>query len=234
MPSTSIDVEEIKIPPYIKLVDPNFFSSAKLHLLIGAELFLSILKEIVCLNKLVNSTRNCGTVEGKQEPQHCGLISQADNLIKKFWEDENIVEIPTSKNKEEIECENHFIQTYSRDKESKYIVSLPLKENTQLGNSIQIAKQRLNNLRKRINNDSKMLNLFCNFMKEYEELGHMQKLNNSDKVKYVMPHHAVYRADSSTIKLRVVFDVSADYFGCIFEYVFSERCKIFEEWPKSS
>ncbi|GBM66014.1 hypothetical protein AVEN_39181-1 [Araneus ventricosus] len=219
MPSTSIDLEEIKIPSYVKLADPNFFSPAKVDLLIGAELFFSILKENrLCINNSLILQETVfghvlsGTVEGKQEIQHCGLISQVenlDNLVKKFWEVENITDMPTSKNKEELECENHFMQTYRRDKDGKYIVSLPLKENMQLGNSIQIAKQRLDSLWKRLNNDSSMANLYCNFMKEYEELGHMQKIDNSDNLKYVMPHHGVYRADSSTTKLRVVFDASA-------------------------
>ncbi|GBN29372.1 hypothetical protein AVEN_57692-1, partial [Araneus ventricosus] len=219
MPSTSIDLEEIKIPSYVKLADPNFYSPAKVDLLIGAELFFSILKgnrlfinNSLILQETVFGHVLSGTVEGKQEIQHCGLISQVenlDNLVKKFWEVENITDIPTSKNKEELECENHFMQTYRRDKDGKYIVSLPLKENIQLGNSIQIAKQRLDSLWKRLNNDSSMANLYCNFMKEYEELGHMQKIDNSDNLKYVMPHHGVYRADSSTTKLRVVFDASA-------------------------
>ncbi|GBM70306.1 hypothetical protein AVEN_229829-1 [Araneus ventricosus] len=100
------------------------------------------------------------------------------------------------------------MQTYRRDNDGKYFVSLPLKENIQLENSIQIAKQRLDILWKRLNNDSSMANLYCNFMKECEELGHMQKIDNSDNVKYVMPH-SVYRADSSITKLRVVFDASA-------------------------
>ncbi|GBM19671.1 hypothetical protein AVEN_135693-1, partial [Araneus ventricosus] len=219
MPSSSIDLEEIKIPSYVKLADPNFYSPAKVDLLIGAELFFSILKgnrlfinNSLILQETVFGHVLSGTVEGKQEIQHCGLISQVenlDNLVKKFWEVENITDIPTSKNKEELECENHFMQTYRRDKDGKYIVSLPLKENIQLGNSIQIAKQRLDSLWKRLNNDSSMANLYCNFMKEYEELGHMQKIDNSDNLKYVMPHHGVYRADSSTTKLRVVFDASA-------------------------
>ncbi|GBL65865.1 hypothetical protein AVEN_6515-1 [Araneus ventricosus] len=219
MPSTSIDFEEIKIPSYAKLADPNFFSPAKVDLLIAAELFFSILKgNRLCINNLsilqetVFGHVLSGTIEGKQEVQHCGLISHVeslDNLVKKFWEVENITDIPTSKNKEELECENHFMQTYRRDKYGKYIVSLPPKQNMQLGNSIEVAKQRLDSLWKRLNNDSSMAHLYCNFIKEYEELGHMQKIDNSDNLKHVMPHLGVYRVDSSTTKLRVVFDASA-------------------------
>ncbi|GBM61083.1 hypothetical protein AVEN_191772-1 [Araneus ventricosus] len=149
MPSTSIYLEEIKIPSYVKLADPNFFSPAQVDLLIGAELFFSILKgNRLCINNSLLLQETVfghvlsGTVEDKQEVQHCCLISQVeilDNLVKKFWEVENITDIPTSKNKEELECENHFMQTHRRDKDGKYIASLPLKENMQFGNSIQIS-----------------------------------------------------------------------------------------------
>ncbi|GBM58253.1 hypothetical protein AVEN_85851-1 [Araneus ventricosus] len=103
MPSTSIDLEEIKIPSYVKLAYPNFFSPAKVDLLIGAELFFSILKgNRLCINNSLILQETVfghvlsGTVEGKQEIQHCGLISQVenlDNLVKKFWEVENITDI---------------------------------------------------------------------------------------------------------------------------------------------
>ncbi|XP_055953276.1 uncharacterized protein LOC129988999 [Argiope bruennichi] len=219
MPSTFIDLEGIEIPPYVRLADPEFFSPKKVDILIGAEIFLSILKEnrfdinnSLILQETVFGHILSETIQGKQELQHCGLISQIDNLdnlLKKFWEVENILDTPTSKNKEELECEENFVQTYRRDEQGKYIVNLPLKKNMQLGNSIQTAKQRLDSLWKRLNNDPNFSNLYCNFMKEYEQLGHMQKLDNSDNVKYVMPHHGVYKANSTTTKLRVVFDASA-------------------------
>ncbi|XP_055941843.1 uncharacterized protein LOC129971891 [Argiope bruennichi] len=219
MPSTYIDLEGIEIPPYVQLADPEFFSPKKVDILIGAEIFLSILKEnrfdinnSLILQETVFGHILSGTIQGKQESHHCGLISQIDNLdnlLKKFWEVENILDTPTSKNKEELECEENFMQTYRRDEQGKYIVNLPLKKNMQLGNSIQTAKQRLDSLWKRLNNDPNFSNLYCNFMKEYEQLGHMQKLDSIENVKYVMPHHGVYKADSSTTKLRVVFDASA-------------------------
>ncbi|GBM16132.1 hypothetical protein AVEN_163150-1 [Araneus ventricosus] len=49
-----------------------------------------------------------------------------------------------------------------------------------------------------------MADLYRNFVKEYVELGHMQIIG-------AMSHHGVYRADSSTTELRVVFDASAAF-----------------------
>ncbi|XP_075162846.1 uncharacterized protein LOC142235479 [Haematobia irritans] len=48
------------------------------------------------------------------------------------------------------------------------------------------------------------------FMEEYEALGHMTKVNidNVTGAKYFIPHHCVLRPESSTTKLRVVFDAS--------------------------
>lgn len=52
---------------------------------------------------------------------------------------------------------------------------------------------------------------YIKFMKDYEHLGHMQKvdINTISDPKYIIPHHCVLKPDSSTTKLRVVFDASA-------------------------
>lgn len=47
------------------------------------------------------------------------------------------------------------------------------------------------------------------FMKDYEMLGHMERIPDHEIVshpQYYPPHHSVLKADSSTTKLRVVFD----------------------------
>ncbi|XP_033218088.1 uncharacterized protein LOC117173557 [Belonocnema kinseyi] len=50
-------------------------------------------------------------------------------------------------------------------------------------------------------------------MKEYKELGQMRAVNGESlqghEIKYYLPHHAVLRPESTTTKLRVVFDGSA-------------------------
>lgn len=52
---------------------------------------------------------------------------------------------------------------------------------------------------------------YIKFMQEYEMLGHMQKIdvNIVSNPKYFIPHHCVLKPDSTTTKLRVVFDASA-------------------------
>lgn len=47
------------------------------------------------------------------------------------------------------------------------------------------------------------------FMQEYERLGHMHEIKSPSRDCF-LPHHAVIRENSVTIKLRAVFDASAE------------------------
>jgi hypothetical protein len=46
-------------------------------------------------------------------------------------------------------------------------------------------------------------------MTEYELLGHMSEVKVDNRDGYYLPHHPVFKEDSTTTKLRVVFDGSA-------------------------
>jgi len=47
-------------------------------------------------------------------------------------------------------------------------------------------------------------------MKEYEDLGHMNQINEASSAEewYYLPHHTVFRSSSSTTRTRIVFDGS--------------------------
>jgi len=55
-----------------------------------------------------------------------------------------------------------------------------------------------------------MLEGYVNLMDEYERLNHMTEvqLSSVPRNHYFIPHHCVLKPDSSTTKLRVVFDAS--------------------------
>ncbi|GFW18572.1 integrase catalytic domain-containing protein [Trichonephila clavipes] len=80
-----------------------------------------------------------------------------------------------------------------------------------LGNSKQMALRRLNSLWRRLVQDPKILELYRNFIHEYLEMGHMEEVGEDEDsaIVYYLPHHGVYRQESKTTPLRVVFNASS-------------------------
>ncbi|GFW87394.1 integrase catalytic domain-containing protein [Trichonephila clavipes] len=144
---------------------------------------------------------------------HCGLIVNDDlnKTLKKFWEIEG-VHIEPKVDTEVSLCEDHFVRTHRRNCEGRYVVSMTLnKDPSCLGNSKDIAIRRLNSLWKRLSRDSSYLSLYADFLKEYEELGHLERVVESSEplTHYYIPHHGVLRPEKLTTKLRIVFNGSS-------------------------
>lgn len=122
------------------------------------------------------------------------------------------MDLEKPKNKEAILCEEHFINTHSRDVEGRYIVKMPLKDDPNcLGESRDIALKRLDALWIRLARDPHYLKLYRDFIHQYEQLGHMKEIvveEDNSETSYYMPHHGVYRPEKSSTKLRVVFNAS--------------------------
>ncbi|XP_053698822.1 uncharacterized protein LOC128745771 [Sabethes cyaneus] len=84
-----------------------------------------------------------------------------------------------------------------------------------LGDSRHMAHRRFLLLEARLTKDQKLYADYKQFMQEFIDLGHMEQIGTFNPVElqsekqYFLPHHAVKRPDSSTTKLRVVFDASA-------------------------
>ncbi|GFU99605.1 DUF1758 domain-containing protein [Trichonephila clavipes] len=59
--------------------------------------------------------------------------------------------------------------------------------------------------------DSSYLSLYAEFLKEYEELGHLERVVESIEPPshYYIPHHGVLRPEKLTTKLRIVFNGSS-------------------------
>ncbi|XP_062535197.1 uncharacterized protein LOC134204396 [Armigeres subalbatus] len=66
-------------------------------------------------------------------------------------------------------------------------------------------------LEKRLGRDDKLREAYCAFLEEYEALGHMQLVSRTEitESRCYLPHHPVVKEDSTTTKVRVVFDASA-------------------------
>lgn len=66
-------------------------------------------------------------------------------------------------------------------------------------------------IEQRMNRNPELCQQYIDFMNEYSALGHMQKVDDYETPPnpcYHLPHHAVLREESTTTKVRVVFDAS--------------------------
>ena len=81
----------------------------------------------------------------------------------------------------------------------------------QFGSSRPSAELRLHEFERRLKRESELQFQYHNFMKEYEDLGHMEPVNSQEGRHpcYVLTHHAVLKETSTTIKTRVRFGRSA-------------------------
>lgn len=131
-------------------------------------------------------------------------------LMQRFWECEAIVSQPLQ-SRSERECEQHFKETYSRKPDGRFVVKLPFaRPPALLGSSRHIALQRLTGIKKKILSCPEYGEQYKAFMSEYIELGHCSKIDPPPATEphYYIPHFAVMNPESTTTKLRVVFDAS--------------------------
>ncbi|XP_045498174.1 uncharacterized protein LOC123696164 isoform X2 [Colias croceus] len=226
LPTAYINYKLLNIPENITLADPTFNVPSQVDMLLGADIFWSVLcskniylgKNMPTLSQttlgwlisgLVQIPNNLNTV-------HCNHITlshdnQLHDLVSQFFEHETV---PTHKqiSKEEKECEEHFSKNTSRLPDGRFVVTIPLKESPiKLGESYERALSRFLSLERRFSKDPVFKEQYCKFIKEYITLNHMYENKNPEKdiYTYLLPHHGVCRETSLSTKLRVVFDASA-------------------------
>ncbi|XP_075150668.1 uncharacterized protein LOC142224766 [Haematobia irritans] len=139
-----------------------------------------------------------------------------DKQISKFWEMEDL---PRKKqlSSEEQFCEENFEKTTKRDSSGRYVVTLPFKEDfrktIKLGQSRGIAVTQFLRNESRLLRNVDLNGQYSKVLQEYIDLGHMKKVPSIQypncENSYYLPHHAVVRPESSTTKVRVVFNASS-------------------------
>ncbi|XP_045471824.1 uncharacterized protein LOC123678716 [Harmonia axyridis] len=226
LPNASFKVSPRSRINELTLADPNYNLPQDIDMLLGVSIFYDILIMEQRKNNnmpILQNTQlgwvfggNIPSVESKTSKTiSCITINESlENALTKFWtveecDNERIL------TKDEIFCEEHFLDNVKRTPEGRFIVKFPFKENViKLGHSDEMALNRFHALERRLNRDKVLKNDYCDFMKEYIELGHMRKLEVFDINKkcldgYFLPHHAVIKNTSITIRTRIVFDASA-------------------------
>lgn len=132
-------------------------------------------------------------------------------------------------------CEENFQNTTRTNRNGTLVLTIPFNIHiTQLGDSKNYAMNRLLNLEKRFQKDPSLKSRYVDFMREYHNLGHISEIGTLNHIalidrhsnsapivcyggtinvksipRYYLPHHPVFKANSLTIKIRVVFEGNA-------------------------
>ena len=203
------------------LADPQFHIPGPVDVLLGADVLgsllsgkprivqpggLSILPTIFG-NVVFGPTFRVPLVPSEEQFLDVG-ISLTD-AVQRFWQ---IEEAPTARrvDPDHDECELFFKNNTRRLRSGRFVTRLPfLASRPTLGASRALAERRLVSMERRMSRDRVFREKYIDFMKEYEELGHMtvSQLDLRSVEHYFLPHHAVLKASSG--KIRVVFDGSA-------------------------
>ncbi|KAJ8910531.1 hypothetical protein NQ315_013494 [Exocentrus adspersus] len=229
LPHILINKEQLKIPDYIQLADPDFHVPNKIDMLLGADIYFKVLKpDLIRLGSdlpVLQNTSLGWVVAGSVPISKCvtnlsvtlfARTEDVNELIPKFW---NLEEVTSKRllSPEDKLSEQIFVDTTKRLENGSFQVNLPFRVNDahlQLGDSYSLASRRFFSLEKRLLKDEELHAQYKGFIKEYVDLGHAKyiqfevgsKIYNSERC--FLPHHGVVRESSTTTKLRVVFDAS--------------------------
>ncbi|XP_071635052.1 uncharacterized protein [Temnothorax longispinosus] len=210
----------------LELADPEFHERRSIDLIIGAELYSKIIEEGIIKGEpntpiaqftkigwIVSGATSLNSINPQVQSYHVSITDDLHDLLRRFWETEEISITTKTLTKDEQDCENHFQANHSRDANGRYIVKIPFKESPdKLGDSKAKAIRQMTNLHQKFANNQSHAKLYNDFIDEYEKLDHMKRVENPqnepDRV-YYLPHHGVYREHSLSTKLRVVFNGSS-------------------------
>ena len=208
----------------LHLADPDFAMPGKIDLLLGIEVFTSVMRH----GRWFHDERSpvaletsfgwviAGAVQSGQ-PQSivshhaCTLLS--DGLIRKFWEIEEAQpqHVLTPEVKSVVE---YFNETHHQNSDGRFIVSLPKKPDAKaLGESRSTAVTRFLSLERSLHSKVQFGKL-TEVMAEYFQMDHaepvpLKDLERSCEEVFYLPMQVVVKESSTTTKLRAVFDASA-------------------------
>ncbi|XP_071582040.1 uncharacterized protein [Temnothorax nylanderi] len=210
----------------LHLADPDPSCNHPIHVLIGADLYGSLLLDGLRQGPVGTPTGQLtifgwilsGPV-GPARPAgesasvlNCVSCEDTNSLIQSFWEDESIPS-RTPLTEEDDRCERHFATTHSRDSQGRYIVRLPFKNGPpRIGDTFRKASFLYSNMERRLSRKPEIAAQYHDFLREYKSMGHMEAVRADERPPYppiYIPHHFVLRESSTTTKLRVVFNASS-------------------------
>lgn len=204
------------------LADDEIFGTERIDLLIGADVYSSIILSGVIKGspgQPIAQNSHFGwlvsgpvVLSGETPSSISALHCSLERELHRFWE---VEELPTRMflTVEEQKCEDHFALSHSRTASGRYVVRLPFKQGPpiDIGDSRATALRCLTGLTRRLSINDNLKSEYYQFLREYEQLDHMTPVPrpspSHNQIVYI-PHHAVIKESSSTTRLRVVFNAS--------------------------
>ncbi|XP_066590774.1 uncharacterized protein [Prorops nasuta] len=212
--------------------DPQFYESKEIDLIIGVDIYASILRQgfrqLVGCNIIAQNTALGWIFSGSVNKRNYSDVNDCvripriaahnsiggedlSEILKLFWQ---IEEVPESKFKLSPQaefCEKQFATTHLRNSRGRYIVRLPFKAEPPLiaSQTRGLAFNSFQALQRKFGRDPELAREYRDFMQKYQTLGHMELVPegelNLDRAWY-LPHHAVIQNGPFYRKIRVVFD----------------------------
>jgi len=208
----------------LQLADPRFMDADPIELLLGAEVCSLILQEGLrkgdplapVAQRTILGWILSGGCSGASTTTRSSFQCTADQdlatLVLRFWEQEKEAATPAALKPDDQLCEDIFVRTHKRTAEGRYMVRLPFTSPpTVLTETRKPAQRLLSAMERKSGLDPRFGELYRNFLQEYENLNHMELVQDSSNLnqgKCYLPHHGVLRESSATTKLRVVFNGS--------------------------
>ncbi|UYV75388.1 hypothetical protein LAZ67_13000092 [Cordylochernes scorpioides] len=207
----------------LQLADPQYQYTAPIDILLGADIAFSLFKGAIKYGhegqpkaiKTLLGWLLFGEIKTFQKKSrnyqklhtfNCTLNNWEP--IFSLWEEE----LKTKPDPFEDDFnEIHFKTTHERETSGRYIVRLPFKDPSLLGESKPQAINCFLRMEQILKQQPQVYQTYKDFMQEYLVLGHMNEVkgNGNDHKAFYLPHHPIIKEKSSTTKLRFVFNASS-------------------------
>jgi hypothetical protein len=227
LPTAPVDRAALTYLSGVPLADDSFHVPGDIDLLIGADLFGSLLMtgRVQGPSGLPNAVQSTlgfllmGTAPLAVAPSRSRSVvlcaftgAPLNKLVEQFFE---LEEVPTCRSSfmstDEQDCEENYKNTTTRDDLGRYSVALPFKSSPEvLGNSLVTAEKRFLSLERKFSLSPPLRAAYNDIVREYLEKGYLNPVTGDKREEgYVIAHHGIARNDKISTKLRLVLDASA-------------------------
>ncbi|GFY19975.1 integrase catalytic domain-containing protein [Trichonephila clavipes] len=153
--------------PHIKdltLADPTFYIENEIDILLGADVFMTLISGTPIMGPkgtpLVLPTKLGHLLSGIINTQYnqnssliCHTLLNIEHSLKQFWELESVPKDIPSKDEDEL-CESIFVNSHIRNAQGRYILNLPFRDDSSLGDSKKGALKRFYCLERKLHSNN--------------------------------------------------------------------------------